>query len=88
MARSNEALVNDVLNDVVHLVSNVGRIRDLPEGSTKRKGFSAFSKLFCDSIIFWGLYNGRKEETKGTTIGKYIAELRDTVLQKSDRIIL
>jgi hypothetical protein len=81
--RSKEALTNDILNEVSYLISDFGAIRGLPQESTERKGFSAFSKLFCDSIIFWGLYNGAKEETRGSTIGKYIAELRDTFTQNS-----
>ncbi|KAG0195781.1 hypothetical protein BGX28_000637 [Mortierella sp. GBA30] len=81
MQRSNDALLNDALNDVAYLLSDVGKLRGLPEESLKRKGFAVFSKRFCDSIIFWGLYNSTKEETKGTTIGKYIAELREVFNQ-------
>ena len=83
MPRSDDALINDVLNHAAHLISDFGSLRGQPKGSTQRKGFAVFSKLFCDSIIFWGLYNGAKEETKGTTIGKYIAELRDLFNQNS-----
>ncbi|CAO3572432.1 unnamed protein product [Mortierella alpina] len=49
----------------------------MSQGSVKKEGFKGFSKLFCDSIVFWGLCNGMDEKSKGTTIGKYIAELRD-----------
>ncbi|KAI1286528.1 hypothetical protein EDD11_000356, partial [Mortierella claussenii] len=77
MPRSNEANVNHILNDFVHLLPNMGGLRCPPLGSVKREGFAIFSKLFCDSIVFWGLYNGQMEKTKGTTIGKYIAEIRD-----------
>ncbi|KAI1281197.1 hypothetical protein EDD11_001410, partial [Mortierella claussenii] len=61
----------------------MGRLSSLPSGSAKRTGYAGFSKVFCDSIIFWGLYNGAKEETKGTATGKYIAELRDVFNQSS-----
>lgn len=40
-------------------------------------GFAKLSKLFCDSVIFWGLYNHADDKSKGTAIGKYMAELRD-----------
>ncbi|KAG0036115.1 hypothetical protein BGZ83_003894, partial [Gryganskiella cystojenkinii] len=76
MSRSNDSLVNDVLTEVAHLLSNMGRLQRVPEESKQKEGFTDFSKIFCDSIIFWGLYNGAKEESKGTTIGKYIAEMR------------
>jgi hypothetical protein len=77
MPRSDESIINNALNDVSHLLSNVGNLKSAPPGSKERKGFTKFSKLFCDSIIFWGMYNFADETTKGTAIGKYIAELRD-----------
>lgn len=83
MPRSDDALLNDILNARAELLSDVGRLRGLPQGCSGRRGFTKYSKLFCDSIIFWGLYNGEKEETKGTTIGKYIAQLRDVFNQSS-----
>ncbi|OAQ27816.1 hypothetical protein K457DRAFT_1820895 [Linnemannia elongata AG-77] len=42
-----------------------------------RQGFAKFSKMFCDSLVMWGLYNTLSEDTKGITIGKYMAELRE-----------
>ena len=83
MVRSNQALVNDVFNEVAHLLSDMGALRGAPNGSEERLGFSGFSKLFCDSIIFWGLYNSAREDTKGTTIGKYIMDLRHAFKKSS-----
>ncbi|KAG0195875.1 hypothetical protein BGX28_000435, partial [Mortierella sp. GBA30] len=83
MGRSKEALVNDIFNDVAHLLSNVGGLRWAPPGSIKRNGFAGYSKLFCDSIIFWGWYNYAKQDTKGTAMGKYIAELRHAFNQSA-----
>lgn len=76
MTRSKDALVNDILTESAHLLSDMGR-QQLPKDRIPGHGFTDYSKIFCDSIIFWGLYNGRKESKKGTTIGKYIAELRE-----------
>lgn len=81
MPQTNEALVNDVLNEAAHLLSDVGLLYGVPPESEERKGFSVFSKLFCDSIIFWGIYNCIREDTKGTAIGKYKAELQDAFNQ-------
>ena len=69
MSRSKKALTNDVLNHAAHLLSDVGILRGVPPESVETTGFSGFSKLFCDSIIFWGLYNRKREDIKGTTIG-------------------
>jgi hypothetical protein len=77
MALSKETLVNNAFNRIAHLLSDVGNLRNAPAGSENKKGFANFSKLFCDSIIFWGLYNHADDRSKGTAIGKYIAELRD-----------
>src|SRR5690349_21589201 len=77
MAPSNETLVNNAFKQVAHLLSDVGNLKSLPAGCKERMGFAKFSKLFCDSIIFWGLYNHADGSSKGTAIGKYIAELRD-----------
>jgi hypothetical protein len=77
MAFTEESLVNKAFNQVAHLLSNVGNLKSSPAGSEEKKGFAKFSKLFCDSIMFWGLYNYADETTKGSAIGKYIAELRD-----------
>jgi hypothetical protein len=74
---SHETIINNALNQVAHLLSDVGTLRSPPAGSEERQGFAKFSKLFCDSIIFWGLYNHADDRTKGTAIGKCIAELRD-----------
>lgn len=77
MSLSKESIVNKAFNEVSHLLSNVGNLQSAPPGSVERKGFTKFSKLFCDSVIFWGIYNFADNSTKGTAIGKYIAELRD-----------
>ena len=77
MSPTKESIVNKAFNKVSHLLSNVGSLKSAPPGSVERKGFTKFSKLFCDSIIFWGIYNFADNSTKGTTIGKYIAELCD-----------
>jgi hypothetical protein len=76
MSPTKESLMNKAFNQVSHLLSNVGNLKSAPPGSVERKGFTKFSKLFCDSIIFWGIYNFADDTTKGTAIGKYIAELR------------
>ena len=76
MTKSKDALVNNVLTEVAHLISNMGRLQSVPKESKDKTGFTDFSKIFCDSIIFWGLYNGAKEDTMGTAIGRYIGELR------------
>lgn len=83
MSRSNEALVNDIFNDVAHLLSNVGNLQWAPPGSVKTNGFTRYSKMFCDSIVFWGLDNHKMKDTQGTAIGKYIAELRHAFSQSS-----
>jgi hypothetical protein len=77
MALSKESLINNAFNHVAHLLSDVGNLKFAPPGSVEHKGFAKFSKLFCDSIIFWGLYNYADDNTKRMAIGKYIAELRD-----------
>jgi hypothetical protein len=77
MSPTNESIVNTAFNEISHLLTNVGSLMSAPSGSVERKGFTKFSKLFCDSIIFWGIYNFADASTKGTAIGKYIAELRD-----------
>ena len=48
--RSKEALTNDILNEVSHLISDFGAIRGLPQESTERKGFSvAYLNLLLHS---------------------------------------
>ena len=81
VARSNNALLNNILNQIAHLLSDVGKLRDAPAGSKEKHGFAKFSKLFCDSIIFWCVYNHADQETRGLSIGKYIAELRNAFAQ-------
>lgn len=83
MSQPKEAFINNILTEVAHLLSDMGTLRFLPEGSICKEGFTDFSKIFCDSIIFWGLYNGEKEKTKGTVIGKHIAELRQVFEEAS-----
>jgi hypothetical protein len=47
------------------------------------EGFAKYSKLFCDSIIFWGLSNGADEQSKGIDTGKHIANIRSVNNQSS-----
>ncbi|KAF9975190.1 hypothetical protein BGZ75_000613 [Mortierella antarctica] len=77
MPRTDESFVNELLNKHSSLLADVGVLSRPPKGSVKKEGFKNFSKLFCDSIVFWGLCNGLDEKSKGLTIGKYIAELRE-----------
>ena len=81
VARSDDAVVNNIFNQIAHLLSDVGKLRGAPEGSEETQGFSKFSKLFCDSIIFWCVYNHGDQKNRGLAIGKYIAELRDAFAQ-------
>ena len=76
MALSKESYVNNAFNQISHLLSDVGKLKSVPAGCKEQLGFAKFSKLFCDSIIFWGLYNHADDRSKGTAIGKYVAELR------------
>ena len=76
MARSEEALVNDLLNEKAHLLSDMGVLSRPPSDSTKMEGFAKYSKLFCDSIILWGLCNGLDEKGKGIAIGACVANVR------------
>jgi hypothetical protein len=75
LERSKEALMNNAINLCSHLLTDMGRLRCPPLGSVEKEGFAKFSRLFCDSIIFWGLYNTRTE-SKGAATGKYISEIR------------
>ena len=75
MTRSNESIINEVFKKYTGNLADFGR----PSCSRResRQGFAKFSKMFCDSLVMWGLYNTLSEETKGVTIGKYMAELRE-----------
>ncbi|KAF9299050.1 hypothetical protein BGZ91_010036, partial [Linnemannia elongata] len=75
MARSNEALINDILTMYSGDLADFGR--PYYQHRESRQGFSTFSKMFCDSLVIWGLYNTLSGEIKGITIGKYMAELRE-----------
>jgi hypothetical protein len=77
VARSDDALVNNIFNQIAHFLSDVGKLRGVPKGSKEERGFVKFSKLFCDSMIFWCVYNHADDKNSGTAIGKYIGELRD-----------
>jgi hypothetical protein len=83
VARSDNALVNNVLNQNAHFLSDVGNLRGVPKGSEEKQGFVRFSKLFCDSIIFWCVYNHADVKNRGLSIGKYIGELRDAFGQST-----
>ena len=52
-------------------------------GCETKEGFTKFSKLFCDSIMLWGMWNALDETGKGLTIGRYIAEIRDIFQRQS-----
>lgn len=68
--------MNDVINHCAHLLTDMGKLRCPPLESIKKEGFAKFSKLFCDSIVFWCLYNVDSVAV-GAAIGRYIAEIRD-----------
>ncbi|KAI9238751.1 MAG: hypothetical protein BYD32DRAFT_435429 [Podila humilis] len=76
MPQSNEAIVNDALNMCSDMISNMA---DCP----KHEGFAEYSKLFCDSIVFWGLWNATDESSKGRSIGKHISVLREIFANNS-----
>jgi hypothetical protein len=83
MPRSIESLVNEALKEHAHLISDMGGFSRVPSGCEEKEGFRKFSKLFCDSIILWGMWNALDETGKGLTIGRYIAEIRDTFNRQS-----
>ncbi|KAG0043687.1 hypothetical protein BGZ83_011129 [Gryganskiella cystojenkinii] len=72
-----------ILNEKSLGLADVAAYWYMPSGSIKHKGYGKFSKMFCDSMVFWGLYNASNETTKGQTTGKYIAELRETFTRLS-----
>ncbi|KAI9241992.1 MAG: hypothetical protein BYD32DRAFT_432709 [Podila humilis] len=49
----------------------MAKFSHVPSESTKHEGFSKYSKLFCDSIIFWGLCNAMSMKTKNSSVGKF-----------------
>ncbi|KAF9271172.1 hypothetical protein BGZ88_006681, partial [Linnemannia elongata] len=79
MSRSKEAIINEILNKYTHNLADVGQfVNPLGRlGATKRQGFTRFSKMFCDSMVFWAPVNSADEEVKGKFIGKYMADLRE-----------
>ena len=64
MTRSNESIINEVLKKYTGNLADFGR----PSCSRResRQGFAKFSKMFCDSLVMWGLYNTLSEDTKGS----------------------
>jgi hypothetical protein len=77
MKRTMEAIVNDALNLNADLLSDMAEFSDVPTGSEQKEGFAEYSKLFCDSIIFWGLHNSMDEKSQPSVTGRYIATLRE-----------
>jgi len=59
------------------LISDMGMFTNVPADCPKHDGFAEYSKLFCDSIVFWGLWNAMDEHSKSTSIGKYISVLNE-----------
>ncbi|OAQ25627.1 hypothetical protein K457DRAFT_1866858 [Linnemannia elongata AG-77] len=78
MSRSKEAIINEILNKYTHNLADVGQcVHPVGRlGATKRQGFTRFSKMFCDSMVFWAPVNSADEKVKGKSIGKYMADLR------------
>ena len=83
MPQSNEAIVNDALNMCSDMISNMGKFSNVPADCPKHEGFAEYSKLFCDSIVFWGLWNATDESSKGRSIGKHISVLREIFANNS-----
>ncbi|KAF9271203.1 hypothetical protein BGZ88_006642, partial [Linnemannia elongata] len=54
MSRSKEAIINEILNKYTQNLADVGQcVHPLGRlGATKRKGFTRYSKMFCDSMVF------------------------------------
>lgn len=60
--------INKALNLHAHLISDVGKEIALP--GTPKTGWKKYSKIFCDSLILWGLHNRADfvdEQRKNTT---------------------
>src|SRR5690348_573158 len=70
MSRSKEAIINEILNKYTHNLADVGKcVHPLGRlGGTKRKGFTRFSKMFCDSMVFWAPVNYADEKVKGISL--------------------
>ncbi|KAI9233214.1 MAG: hypothetical protein BYD32DRAFT_434548 [Podila humilis] len=83
MPRSNEAIVNDALNMCSDMISNMGKFSNVPADCPKHVGFAEYSKLFCDSIVFWGLWNAMDESSKGRSMSKHISVLREIFANNS-----
>ncbi|KAF9275643.1 hypothetical protein BGZ74_003946, partial [Mortierella antarctica] len=64
----------------------MGVLCGVPPGSVEKTGFTGYSKLFCDSIIFWGLYNTKRKKSKGKAVKKYITELRGTFKESEVKV--
>ncbi|KAF9300928.1 hypothetical protein BGZ91_009687, partial [Linnemannia elongata] len=66
MSRSKEAIINEILNKYTHNLADVGQcVNPLGRlGATKRQRFIRFSKMFCDSMVFWAPVNSADEKGK------------------------
>ncbi|OAQ23275.1 hypothetical protein K457DRAFT_25176 [Linnemannia elongata AG-77] len=75
MSRSKEAIINEVLNKYTQNLADVGQcVHPLGRlGATKRQGFTRFSKMFCDSMVFWAPVNSADEKVKENSNGPYSA---------------
>lgn len=77
MSQSDESIINKILNQHSDLISDMGVLSNPPKGSTRRKGFKKYSHFFCDSIIFWCIFNYDDKGGPGSAIGKYVGAIRD-----------
>ncbi|OAQ22057.1 hypothetical protein K457DRAFT_26457 [Linnemannia elongata AG-77] len=66
MSRSKESIINEILNKYTQNLADVGQcVHPLGRlGATKRKGFTRYSKMFCDSMVFWAPVNSADEKGK------------------------
>lgn len=75
--------INQVLNAYSDLISDVGREIALP--GEPKVGWTNYSKLFCDNIILWALYNTKRDvnKQKKDTIATILLAMEDIDVDRS-----
>ncbi|KAF9271550.1 hypothetical protein BGZ88_005952 [Linnemannia elongata] len=66
MSRSKKTIINEILNKYTHNLADAGQcVHPLGRlGATKRQEFTWFSKMFCDSMVFWASVNSADEKMR------------------------